>query len=65
MRPEDGSAAVTVAVCDSRIPAVSAAYFEQFTPPAMALMCEACALKLKLGRMAGVDCGFIWAAVRA
>lgn len=60
-----GRNTVGVERCDERIPDVPDAYFTKFTPPAFALMCEAALLKHKLGVMAGIEAGLIWAAVRS
>lgn len=51
--------------CHPQMPVVKAAYFAAFDPAALALICEATLLQGKLGVMAGVSCGLIWAAIRA
>jgi hypothetical protein len=56
---------MTPATCDPRIPATKEPYFAQFTPAALALLCEATALWYKLGCMAGAESGLVWAAVRS
>jgi hypothetical protein len=53
------------ATCDPRIPATGEAYFAQFTPDTLALICEAAALEYRLGRMVGIEGGVLWAAVRS
>ena len=51
--------------CHPQMPAVKEAYCAMFTPPTLALLCEGAALEFRLGTMAGIEDGFIWAAVRA
>lgn len=53
------------ATCHPAMPQVRDAYFAAFDPAALALICEATLLEPKLSAMAGVECGIIWAAVRA
>src|SRR5262245_44358208 len=55
----------TPTTCDPRVPATPDPYFAQFTPAALALLCEATALEYKLGHTAGTEAGVIWAAVRS
>jgi|SRR6185437_6074206 len=51
--------------CHENMPVISEPYFSHFTPAALALICEASLLELKLGRMTGIECGTIWASVRS
>ena len=51
--------------CHPQMPAVKEAYCALFTPETFALLGEASALEFKLGAMAGIESGFIWATIRS